>query len=298
MNTTIVSLEQPSKRRKRLLIALLGLTILALLVVLRSLGPAAQYITQRAIEEAARNGIRLSVGASRLGFLSFEVQRVSLFFPRAFTSLEADSARASLPLAAFTGKSRLDLSGELYGGTFEAATRGAFPPQRLGSGRISGVQLARHPQLRGLGITAGVLELSAQEQHDGTVTGSLLLSGVEKPSSGQLPGWATGGLPILVPAFSALELRAEASITPELLMLKSVSGSSSLMSLSGGGSVLIKPKAGTDSDLKVKVTLTDAGVEAFKGWITLLSGDRIRPGAKQFEVTFRGTLKRLSAHWR
>ena len=243
------------------------------------------------VPQLRRQGVELSWESGRVYAFGIKLVQTKVTISRAFVTLGFDSCEArvrTLSLVTATPKAHLICNG--YGGTVALQASFTLAGEMTAmSFQAQGLQLAKHPQLAGLGIESGTLEANAPalQFNNGAVRGRAMvaLKGVNKPGDTQLPPQLTR-LPMMVviPSISDLNLSLPATLNGHQAIIQGIEMTSSLGEISGD--------AEADRDrLKGSfvVSLLPDGKRILGPWLPVISGGALTPESGRFTANLSGS---------
>jgi|GEM_PF-2294929 len=247
------------------------------------------------------HGIRSQIDDLRIVGMQGKASRVVLNFPPGLFSLEAGEILITPELGSlFSGQIGGGLRGVLYGGTVRTDLRHHTSNGTAQKGllfldsSLSGVQLARHPQIRALGITSGTLNFTVKQLElvipkqgkDVTVNSGELtiqIEGLERP---QATTFKNG---TFIPPISALDLQLLALKTPSGIAIEKFELNSSLGSASGTGQLEIASGNIVQSFyISLNVALVDTIGQLVGGFLPAISDNTLKSDSRSFNLELKG----------
>lgn len=241
------------------------------------------YITSQMEKAAASQGITLQLNEFSLNVRGVKARDLEAYFQRAFLGLSLSNVDVGFSLLKMMlGSLNGSLQADLYGGKVVGNSQIEIS-SRSGSGTfsLSEVKLNEHPQIAGLGITAGVIScnIPSFEISNGSLSKveiSLEMENVTKPLATTLPLPVQGTkIPFQIPSFTIDTLKGEAFIDTGLLHLNSFQFSSSLGSVEGMGELSLDGRSGSRHHLSFSITLSSDGLRHIGPYLPLLSRDSL-----------------------
>lgn len=256
------------------------------------------FIEQRLVRLAGDNGIILSLDDFSLGFGSPSAKNVSVRFsngrlPLAFLidtlalspkyfSLFSNIAAGHLEATSYEGSILIDSS---------MPTSGGDPSVKL---EIENLNLVKHPQIAGLGISSGVLTLNTSalqfRPHPLPLgTARLELEKLGIPRKIQLHPQLTGlPLPLTLPAIHDGTLTLDAKVEGDTLEIANFDFTSSWGECTGDGTLAIDRTGRVQgADLEFDIHLSDVGNKEFASYFLLLGKNRLPPGTRSVHLTIQ-----------
>lgn len=294
----------PIANRRRPRVLLWGLTLLVLAIVATLSVGGERYGTFLAgeLEASARShGLLLSIEKLKLGLLRNTAERISLAIPRTFVSISVNAIEAR---PAWLRVLLLEGGGTVVAKPYDGLCqlRGRYTllsGAEYVDGTCRGIDLSQHPQINGLGVTAGKIsleEFQASWRRGALVAASarLTLQGLEKPNQTSLPlRLGEGELPLLLPAVTGFDGSVRVLSDAQQLRFDELSSKSSLGEIAGGAA-LRRASHGNLSEItgEFKVHLSDQGARVFADWLPLLSNGTLTAQSRTFAVTLQGPISR------
>lgn len=274
---------------KRVALAASATVVVVLVIVLASL-QSSRYQTyfRTLIEtEARRSGVQLSLGEFVAQPWALRAASATVFIPRQFLGLSLSDLRI---VPVWSSLLRFDpalrIRSNLYEGRLDARLQ---PGEALRvSVQLTELALQHHPQLAGLGIESGFLDLTC----DGLViTGrrwaegrcQLGIRGLQKPRPTPLaPTLTKLPLTITVPPIASLDLTLHALPSPNGIQIEQLHLTSSLGELQSEKLSI----AGYQLAGRLSATLTTHGEEVLGGYLPLVSGGTLTATDRAFTCEF------------
>ena len=276
-----------SSRQKTVLI-IIGLVILALGVVihltLRSTAMG-EYAKEKIIAVAGTQGIPLRIDRTSCGWTGCEAQGVSVVIPHAFSYLRLDEVSVAPRIASIAHwVPEMGIDGRTYGGRFKGTFSRSVSTLR-GSFSASGLQASEIPQLSGIGITGGSVDIDVRDIEIGPggihcAPGRVTVVKASKPQKTTLPPLLTGlPVPIDIPSVGELNLAVTFLLEGGKLQVSEgeLSGSFGKVSLKGE----VAGRLSAPLLITGRADLTQEGVRN----VTMFGG----PASPRFEFRVAGT---------
>ncbi len=274
-----------------------GFSLLIFLVLLVAVfyatrEPLGRFAGNRLAQNLQKSGVTFSFKSSYLSFPpSLTVRGASFFLPKAFLSLSMDEINASPNYSLLMiGKKSLKLSSSFYGGRVDAIVSEMGPDNIQGQINLASVSLVDHPQLSGLGLKSGVLNIFVPEfsfNHSVIVAKSVALSveNASLPEGVKIPAYG-----ILIPPLDNLHFKGEFGVSNNSINVRNSSLITSLgeASVVGNVSRLI-------IDIKIKASLTQNGIKYIGLILPILSSGKLTGKERNFNVTVSGSISRPKA---
>ena len=209
--------------RKRIFLMAAAVLAVAVIIVLhftlRSEAMGA-YVQETLVAAGRVEGIPLRIDRVQCNWWGCTSRGISIVIPHAFSYIRLDEVTLSpRPLALLTGFHQLSLAGKTYGGSLSGVfSIGVAERLFRFSVKASGLQASEIPQLSGIGISAGSVDLELKDLEASSAgvkfaQGALRISGASKPQKTALPPLLTGApVPIEIPAVGELNLALTSSL--------------------------------------------------------------------------------------
>ncbi len=236
-----------------------------------------EYLTGLLIQSVAKHGVTLSIGSLSPLFIGVKLTAIKAFFAKSLISLSIDVSQTTCSaISALSGEASCQIEASLYGGSVESTLAASQSEGAMSNITLQRVQLSQHPQLAGLGIEQGTLDIENAALSWGphgiqSAKASLQISDLSKPTQTILSQRLTGlPVPISLPPITAEKIVAELSLSNNLLEIASLDLRSTLGSLSGSFSMPIAKGHRKMPSLEVSLSLTESGVVALKPHLVFL----------------------------
>lgn len=282
---------------RKFFLAIAGLLALFLGIVLSvNFDRYAEYITQNIKKPIKQHGIEFNCHSSHLNFIGLTFDNATLTIPKFWSSIKLDHLTTKVSILKLLSQVlSLKFDGLAYDGTIVGdITCSDDYSQILVNSILQSIDLSKHPQLEGLGITSGRLDLNLSEvviQKSLPVsgTGKLQLSNFEltdtsflQLSETQIP------FSIKIPVIKNASIELPFTLYPNHVDIEKIAISSSLLTAKGSISLNYNQTAIQSVNIAIDVELSDLGSAEFKDYLPIISGNKLTKESRQFTIKLVG----------
>lgn len=276
------------------------------------------YLKHRAVRAASSQGININWRKGTLSPNRLEITDFELFLPRYWVQGRANQLSISPQYLSLVQLSPVFLvHAQLYSGTLRLLLgRRILSAKSWLSGTGRDIRLWQHPQLAGLGLTAGTLGFrihssELNERGELSARGTIEIRGLEKPHATPLPPEAlarlssllcSGNTPCLplaeIPPIEQLSVSGAYNLRPDALSLADLLVETPLFRAEASGNAKLRAHLGvTEIEASASVTLSERGAETLGQLLPLLSGGSLPAGVNAFKVGVSGAPSRFKVSW-
>jgi len=267
----------------------------SLLAVLSEQRKIAQIVAGKITLQAKEQGVLLYFQNPRLALIGLNVDKLEIGIPRYALGFDLGRAKirfSLLSLLNLSDGSALRIKAEPYLGDLELLLDNPTKNMQIVS-TASKLDLSKHPQALGLGISAGTLSYHLDllvdhingQEHSGTI--EIIVDELEQSQQIRLPAQLTG-IPgdLTIPTFEIESLRCKLSLETGVVSTEDCLLDSSLLKLDLNGEV--RPRA-RSLLLRGKADLTKESMDQIGELLRLFSNGRLVKGQSSFNWRYSQT---------
>jgi|GEM_PF-5730528 len=271
------------------------LLMCSLLAVLSEQRKIAQIVAGKITLQAKEQGVLLYFQNPRLALIGLNVDKLEIGIPRYALGFDLGRAKirfSLLSLLNLSDGSALRIKAEPYLGDLELLLDNPTKNMQIVS-TASKLDLSKHPQALGLGISAGTLSYHLDllvdhingQEHSGTI--EIIVDELEQSQQIRLPAQLTG-IPgdLTIPTFEIESLRCKLSLETGVVSTEDCLLDSSLLKLDLNGEV--RPRA-RSLLLRGKADLTKESMDQIGELLRLFSNGRLVKGQSSFNWRYSQT---------
>jgi len=241
-------------------------------------------LQEQLVSVARANGVGLRLSRFAVRPLSASAESAEVFLRgRVPVSFTIEQPEAHVGFAFSPPQLLVRETARLYKGELLGSLRRPFFGEEFSfDGNAEGIELAKHPQLRLLGIVSGLLQATGEGilwtrgvPHAGHA--SITFSRLEKPQATRLPLHAIG-IPIdsPIPAVRDGQGRLVVQFEPDRVLLSPIESDSSIWRVRGEGALGVGADRQIQTlQLELRVDLLGEGVETLGPWLVLASEGKL-----------------------